>query len=175
MGETRPKPAQGELMPGTLDMLILKTLSRGAMHGYSIAQFIQQASRDVLRVEEGALYPALHRLEVRGLLKAEWGTSDNNRRAKFYTLTAVGRRELDEEAAYWDRVAAAVTRAMHTSAPRTFAASRRAFARCSADSASSAISTKSWRFTSRCARPTTAAAVPRRPTRATRRGAASAT
>ena len=114
MGETRPKPAQGELMPGTLDMLILKTLSRGAMHGYSIAQFIQQASRDVLRVEEGALYPALHRLEVRGLLKAEWGTSDNNRRAKFYTLTAVGRRELDEEAAYWDRVAAAVTRVMQT-------------------------------------------------------------
>jgi transcriptional regulator len=114
MGDTRAKAAQGELMPGTLDMLILKTLSRGAMHGYSIAQFIQQASRDVLRVEEGALYPALHRLEVRGLLKAEWGTSDNNRRAKFYTLTALGRRELDEEAAYWERVAAAVTRVMQT-------------------------------------------------------------
>jgi PadR family transcriptional regulator PadR len=114
MGDTRAKAPPGELMPGTLDMLILKTLSRGAMHGYSIAQFIQQASRDVLRVEEGALYPALHRLEVRGLLKAEWGTSDNNRRAKFYTLTAVGRRELDEEAAYWDRVAAAVTRVMQT-------------------------------------------------------------
>ena len=114
MGDTRAKAPPGELMPGTLDMLILKTLSRGAMHGYSIAQFIQQASRDVLRVEEGALYPALHRLEVRGLLKAEWGTSDNNRRAKFYPLTAVGRRELDEEAAYWDRVAAAVTRVMQT-------------------------------------------------------------
>jgi len=114
MGDTRAKAPPGELMPGTLDMLILKTLSRGAMHGYSIAQFIQQASRDVLRVEEGALYPALHRLEVRGLLKAEWGTSDNNRRAKFYTLTAVGRRELDEEAAYWHRVAAAVTRVMQT-------------------------------------------------------------
>jgi PadR family transcriptional regulator len=84
------------------------------MHGYLIAQFIQQASRDVLRVEEGALYPALHRLEVRGLLKAEWGTSDNNRRAKFYTLTAVGRKELDQEAAYWDRVASAVTRVMQT-------------------------------------------------------------
>ena len=104
----------GDFLPGTLDMLILKTLSRGAMHGYSIAQFIQQASRDVLRVEEGALYPALHRLEVRGLLKAEWGTSDNNRRAKFYTLTAVGRKELDQEAAYWDRVASAVTRVMQT-------------------------------------------------------------
>jgi PadR family transcriptional regulator PadR len=114
MGDTRVKPPPGDLMPGTLDMLILKTLSRGAMHGYSIAQFIQQASRDVLRVEEGALYPALHRLEVRGLLKAEWGTSDNNRRAKFYTLTALGRRELDEEAAYWERVAAAVTRVMQT-------------------------------------------------------------
>ena len=114
MGGTRAKAPPGELMPGTLDMLILKTLSRGAMHGYSIAQFIQQASRDVLRVEEGALYPALHRLEVRGLLKSECGTSDNKRRAKFYTLTAVGRRELDEEAAYWDRVAAAVTRVMQT-------------------------------------------------------------
>src|SRR5436305_8453115 len=113
MGETR-KPPMGDLIPGTLDMLILKALSRESLHGYSIAQFIQQASRDVLRVEEGALYPALHRLEVRGLLKAEWGTSDNNRRAKFYTLTARGRRELDEEAAYWERVATAVTRVMQT-------------------------------------------------------------
>jgi transcriptional regulator len=92
MGEPKNEPA---FMPGTLDMLVLKTVSRGAMHGYSIAQFIQQASRDVLRVEEGALYPALHRLEVRGWLKAEWGTSDNNRRAKFYRLTALGRRELE--------------------------------------------------------------------------------
>jgi transcriptional regulator len=113
MGETRKEPA-GELMPGTLDMLILKTVSRGPAHGYAIAQFIQQASRDVLKVEEGALYPALHRLEIRGLLKAEWGASDNNRRAKFYKLTALGRRELDEEASYWRRVAAAVTRVMQT-------------------------------------------------------------
>ena len=111
MGET---PKEGDLLPGTLDMLILKAVTRGAMHGYGIAQFIQQASREVLRVEEGALYPALHRLEVRGLLKAEWGTSENNRRAKFYTLTAVGRRELDSETAYWTRVAAAVTRVMQT-------------------------------------------------------------
>jgi len=111
MGETSN---EGELLPGTLDMLILKAVTRGAMHGYGIAQFIQQASREVLRVEEGALYPALHRLEVRGLLKAEWGTSDNNRRAKFYKLTAAGRRELDTEAAYWSRVAAAVTRVMQT-------------------------------------------------------------
>ena len=104
----------GEFIPGTLDMLVLKTLSRGAMHGYSIAQFIQQASDAVLKVEEGALYPALHRLEVRGLLKAEWGASENNRRAKYYRLTARGRRELDEESAYWNRVAAAVTRVMQT-------------------------------------------------------------
>ena len=102
------------MLPGTLDMLILKSVNRGAMHGYAIAQFIQAASRDVLKVEEGALYPALHRLEVRGLLRAEWGTSENNRRAKYYTLTARGRRELEEEAAYWDRVAAAVTRVMQT-------------------------------------------------------------
>ena len=113
MGDTR-RDVQGELLPGTLDMLILKTLARGAMHGYAIAQFIQQASREVLRVEEGALYPALHRLEVRGLLKAEWGASENNRRAKFYRLTVIGRRELEAEAAYWTRVAAAVTRVMQT-------------------------------------------------------------
>jgi PadR family transcriptional regulator, regulatory protein PadR len=113
MGEAK-KGVTGEFLPGTLDMLILKTLSRGAMHGYSIAQFIQAASRDVLRVEEGALYPALHRLEVRGLLKAEWGASENNRRAKFYRLTPLGRRELEEETEYWTRVAAAVTRVMQT-------------------------------------------------------------
>jgi len=104
----------GELLPGTLDMLVLKAVGRGPMHGYAVAQFIQQASREVLRVEEGALYPALHRLEVRGLLKSEWGISDNNRRAKYYRLTAAGRRELDAEMAYWSRVAAAVTRVMQT-------------------------------------------------------------
>ena len=110
MGDAR----KDALLQGTLDMLILKTLSRGQMHGYEVAQFIQASSRDVLRVEEGALYPALHRLELRGLLRAEWGTSDNNRRAKYYKLTAAGRRELDAGAAYWDRVATAVTRVMQT-------------------------------------------------------------
>ena len=110
MGE----PRKDALLQGTLDMLILKTLSRGEMHGYAIAQFIQASSRDVLRVEEGALYPALHRLELRGWLRAEWGTSDNNRRAKYYRLTASGRRELESETAYWSRVAAAVTRVMQT-------------------------------------------------------------
>ena len=109
MGAQKDEPA---FLPGTLDMLVLKTLSRGAMHGYSIAQFILDASLDVLRVEEGALYPALHRLEVRGWLRSEWGTSDNNRRAKFYRLTALGRRELDNEAEYWTKVATAVTRVM---------------------------------------------------------------
>jgi transcriptional regulator len=105
---------QPVFLPGTLDMLILKALARRSLHGYAIAQFIQQASDEVLKVEEGALYPALHRLEVRGLLKAEWGASDNNRRAKFYRLTPAGRRELDQESAYWNRVAAAVTRVMRT-------------------------------------------------------------
>ena len=99
-------------MPGTLDMLVLRALRRGAMHGYAIAEFIQQASDDELRVEEGALYPALHRLQLRGALHAEWGTSENNRRAKFYRLTPLGRRELEREAAEWDRIAAAVARVM---------------------------------------------------------------
>ena len=104
-----------ELIPGTLDMLILKTVSREpAMHGYAIAGFIQTGSRDVLQVEEGALYPALHRLEVRGLLRAAWGLSENNRRAKYYSLTAAGRRELERESASWKRVSAAIARIMQT-------------------------------------------------------------
>ena len=110
MGE----PRKDALLQGTLDMLVLKTLSRGAMHGYAIAQFIEDSSREELHVVEGALNPALHRLELRGLLRAEWGTSDNNRRAKYYTLTAAGRRELESETAYWSRVASAVTRVMQT-------------------------------------------------------------
>ena len=103
-----------ELIPGTLDMLILKTLSRETMHGYTIAESIQRISGDVLRVEEGALYPALHRLEVRGLLKSRWGVSDNNRRAKYYNLTTQGRRALEREAASWTRVAGAIARVMQT-------------------------------------------------------------
>jgi PadR family transcriptional regulator PadR len=108
------RPASNELIPGTLDMLILKTASRGSMHGYAIAQAIQLLSREVLRVEEGALYPALHRLEVRGLLKSEWGVSENNRRAKYYSLTAQGRRELEREAASWSRVSMAIDRIMES-------------------------------------------------------------
>jgi transcriptional regulator len=106
------KPSSGELMQGTLDMLILKTLIRGPMHGYAVAEFIQQTSEDVLKVEEGALYPALHRLELRGLLAAEWGISDNNRRAKYYRLTAAGRRHLADETARWQRMSVAIARIM---------------------------------------------------------------
>jgi PadR family transcriptional regulator len=108
------KSVPGELVPGTLDMLILKTLSRGPLHGYAIAEFIQRTSEDILRVEEGALYPALHRLEVRGLLASEWGASDNNRRAKFYRLTAAGRKQLAQEASYWTRMTAGIGRIMET-------------------------------------------------------------
>jgi transcriptional regulator len=104
-----------ELVPGTLAMLILKTLSSGErMHGYAIANAILQSSSDVLRVEEGALYPALHRLEVRGLLRSKWGVSENNRRAKYYSLTTAGRRALEREAASWDRITAAIARVMKT-------------------------------------------------------------
>jgi len=107
------KPIPGELVQGTLDMLILKTLSRGGvMHGYGIAQFIQQISEDVLRVEEGSLYPALHRLELDGLLEAEWGQSENNRRAKFYKLTAAGKRQLANESQRWTKVSSAIARIM---------------------------------------------------------------
>jgi PadR family transcriptional regulator, regulatory protein PadR len=108
------KSFPGELMPGTLDMLILKTLSHGTLHGYAIAESIQRTSEDALRVEEGALYPALHRLEVRGLLASEWGASENNRRAKFYRLTAAGRKQLAQEAGYWIRMTAGIARIMET-------------------------------------------------------------
>jgi transcriptional regulator len=102
------------MVQGALDMLILKTLSRGPLHGYAIAEHIERTSGDVLRVEEGALYPALHRLEVRGLLAPEWGVSENNRRAKFYRLTAAGRREQTQEASHWARMAAGIARVMET-------------------------------------------------------------
>jgi PadR family transcriptional regulator, regulatory protein PadR len=104
----------GDLLQGTLDMLVLRTLASGAKHGYAIAESIHQRSDDVLRVEEGALYPALHRLELRGWLTAEWGMSENNRRAKYYRLTAAGRKQLAAESAHWDRMAAAVARVMRT-------------------------------------------------------------
>lgn len=110
----RERENPGELLQGTLDLLILKALARGAMHGYGIAEWIHQTSEDVLRVEEGALYPALHRLELRGLLSAEWGLSDNNRRAKFYALTSAGRKRLAQETEFWQRMSGAVARILQT-------------------------------------------------------------
>jgi PadR family transcriptional regulator PadR len=103
-----------ELVQGTLDVLILKSLSWGALHGYAVAEAIGERSGQVLKVEEGALYPALHRLEKRGLLEAEWGLSENNRRAKFYKLTSAGRAHLRAEAQTWTRYAAAVSRVLET-------------------------------------------------------------
>jgi transcriptional regulator len=102
------QPPQGDLMPGTLDMLILEALFRGPRHGYGVAEWIHERSNDVLRVEEGALYPALHRLQLRGLLAAEWGVSENNRRAKYYRLTNAGRKHLEAERGRWERLSAAI-------------------------------------------------------------------
>jgi PadR family transcriptional regulator, regulatory protein PadR len=102
------KQTNGDLIQGTLDMLILKALDAGALHGYGVAEWIHQRSHDVLKVDEGALYPALHRLELRGLLKAEWGASENNRRAKYYKLTASGRKHMETERERWSRLASAV-------------------------------------------------------------------
>jgi PadR family transcriptional regulator len=97
-----------DLLQGTLDLLILKTLALGPTHGWDISQRIQQMSRDVLRINQGSLYPALHRLEQQGWITSEWGSSDNNRRAKFYKLTAKGKRQLAEETEMWERLSAAV-------------------------------------------------------------------
>ena len=105
----------GELIQGTLEMLVLKALARGPLHGYGVAEWIEQTSQQVLKVEEGALYPALHRLELRGMLKAEWGASDNNRRAKFYELTTAGTKRLNAESQRWARLSAAVAFVMQTS------------------------------------------------------------
>ena len=107
------RPAgKNELLPGTLEMLILQTLTGGKQHGYGIAQRIQEISEDVLQVEEGSLYPALQRLLVKGWVKAEWGASENNRRARFYTLTAAGRKQLGIEAENFRRTIAAIARVM---------------------------------------------------------------
>jgi len=97
-----PQP-NADVLQGTLDMLILKSLSLGPMHGWGVSQRIQQTSGDALRVNQGSLYPALHRLEQKDWVRAEWGTSENNRRAKFYRLTAAGRRQLDSEEQTWRR------------------------------------------------------------------------
>lgn len=101
-----------ELLPGTLDMLILKTLSRDVMHGYGIAEHIRQMSDEVLHVEEGSLYPALQRLQLQGLVASEWGHSINNRRARYYRLTRAGRRQLGESESSFARLIEAITRVM---------------------------------------------------------------
>lgn len=101
-----PQPA--DLLQGTLDMLILKAIANDPQHGWAIAQRIQQVSNNVLQVGQGSLYPALHRLEYRGWIKAEWGASENNRKARFYSLTAAGRRQLAAELENWKRLAGAV-------------------------------------------------------------------
>ena len=109
MGMEKPK---ADLLPGTLDMMVLKILTRGHLHGYAIAQLIQQLSDDLLRVEEGSLYPALQRLELNGWIEGEWGLSASNRRARFYTLTPDGRKHLNAEATRYRQVTGAVARIM---------------------------------------------------------------
>lgn len=103
------------LLQGTVELLILKTLSWGPMHGYGIASWIEGITDDVLKVEEGSLYPALYRMVKKGWIEGEWGVSENNRRAKYYQLTTEGRRQLAEQASGWRRLAAAVTRAVEAS------------------------------------------------------------
>lgn len=109
MAQSRPN-----LLQGTLSMLILRTLSHGALHGYEIALRIQQSSEDVLKVEEGSLYPALYRMEEQGWIEAEWGASENNRRAKYYKLTRAGRKQLAVETSNWELLSEAVTRVLQT-------------------------------------------------------------
>jgi transcriptional regulator len=106
-------PPKSDLPQGTLDMLILQVVSLGPIHGYGIAQRLQQVSNDVLQVQQGSLYPALHRLENRNLLAAEWKASDTGREAKFYRLTASGRKQLKDETANWARLAEAIRLVMH--------------------------------------------------------------
>ena len=103
-----------ELLQGTLDLLILRTLARGPMHGWGVSLQIQQVSQDVLQVNQGSLYPALQRLERQGWITADWGVSETNRRARFYRLTAAGKRRLEQERADWERLSAAISLVMRT-------------------------------------------------------------
>jgi PadR family transcriptional regulator, regulatory protein PadR len=103
-------PIQGEMLQGTLDVLILKTLAFGPAHGHTIARVIEQRSEDVLQVEHGSLYPALHRLEDRGWISSFWGTSENNRRARYYRVTPQGRAQLAQQTSRWDEIARAINR-----------------------------------------------------------------
>jgi PadR family transcriptional regulator PadR len=105
---------KADLLQGTLDLLILRVLALEPMHGWGISGRIHQMSKDVLQIQQGSLYPALHRLEQRGWIKADWGASDHNRRAKFYSLTRTGRKHLEQETASWDRLSAAVAAILET-------------------------------------------------------------
>jgi transcriptional regulator len=109
-----PPNSRRDLLPGTLDMLVLKTLSAQPMHGYGIAQHIQRLSRDVLRIEEGSLYPALQRMRQKGWIKAEWRQTPNNQRARYYTITAAGRKQLGVVESGFDELVAAIGRVMRT-------------------------------------------------------------
>jgi transcriptional regulator len=111
---SKQKAKRADLLQGMLDMLILKSLASGARHGYGVAQHIQQSSEDMLKVEEGSLYPALYRLENQGWIRAEWGASENNRRAKFYSLTASGRKQLSVETSNWAKLREAISRVLET-------------------------------------------------------------
>jgi transcriptional regulator len=106
--EGKKMPPSTDLLQGTLDLLILQTLALEPMHGWGVAQRIQQVSREVLQIGQGSLYPALHRLEYKGWIQADWGSSENNRRAKFYALTAAGRKQLETELESWERLSAAI-------------------------------------------------------------------
>ena len=109
-----PENPKSYLLQGTLDVLILKIIALGPVHGYAVAQRLQQISRDVLQVQQGSLYPALHRLEKRGWVRAEWAASETGRDARFYTLTREGRRQLDDQRANWMRLSMAVTAVLNT-------------------------------------------------------------
>jgi PadR family transcriptional regulator len=109
-----PKFDKIDLLQGTLDMLVLKTLSRGPAHGYAIARWIQQTTDDALRLEEGTLYPALYRMERKGWIASTWGLSENNRKARYYRLTSAGRRQLEAESRAWASISEAIAKVMQT-------------------------------------------------------------
>ena len=109
MPPSKEMPTSTDLLQGTLDLLILKTLSLEPMHGWGIASRIQQVSKEILQIGQGSLYPALHRLEYRGWIQAEWASSENNRRAKFYSLTRAGKKQLEAELSHWDRLTTAIS------------------------------------------------------------------
>ena len=114
MAPAKPTRSRADLLQGTLDVLILKVVALGPIHGYAIAQRLQQMSGEVLQVQQGSLYPALHRLEKRRWLRAEWAATETGREARFYTLTKLGRRQLDEQRASWERLSAAIAGVLGT-------------------------------------------------------------